>query len=427
MPTVKLDGSPALKTAVMFEGIRYTEALGAAAAHSLPNYYPYRFKAGEKDPTGKGKATIPYLISTGDDTLIRVLGNGSSPWSVTGSVDEGYRLVHEENETAAIDISFEPKRNWMQSTASDGFPLVQSGVSTHGDMLVINVAPGCEYFLDKVEGTAMRCTFCSYGAPDQRTAHLGQETGRVDIPDLTLARMQQAMTAVIGETTIRHIYLVGGSLTNPVEEGRRFLQLARAVQEKNVTDIPVTLGSGALPDDVLQQFYDEKLVTAVCFNLEVWSEKLFGAVCPGKNLYVGYKKWIESLEAAVGLWGRGRVYSAMVAGIELEPDYDMDWRDAAELAVRGVEDLCSRGIIPVYSLYWPVGGKNRSDYQSRLRNYFEHLAIHYREIRQQHQLEIWDGFMCHRCAYMQLECDLDRQSHNQNNGAVLNGSQARSK
>jgi hypothetical protein len=159
---------------------------------------------------------------------------------------------------------------------------------------------------------------------------------------------------------------------------------------------------------VLQQFHDEQLVDAVCFNLEVWSEELFSRVCPGKNRYVGYDGWIAALESAVKLWGAGRVYSAMVAGVELEPEHNMNWQQAADLAIEGSADLCSRGIIPVYSLYWPAGGKERSDYQSSLRNFFERLAGEYRDIRQQHDLQLWDGFMCHRCAYMQLECDVDR-------------------
>lgn len=409
MAAQKLEGSPALKTDVMFEGIRYSEALGEAAEHSLPNYYPYRFRKGEHDPTGTGKATIPYLINTEDETLIRVLGNGESRWSVTGNRDDGYRLVHDEHPGEAIDISFEPLHAWTRAKGSDGFPIAQAGVSTHGDMMVINVAPGCEYFLHKADGKSMRCSFCSYGAPDQRTAHLGQVAGQVEIPELTLDHMRAAMDAITGETEIRHIYLVGGSLTDPAKEAERFLQLARAVQDNNPKKIPVSLGSGALPDEALREFHDRKLVDAVCFNLEVWSEDLFSRVCPGKNRYVGYQRWIESLETAVSLWGRGRVYSAMVAGIELEPEYDMEWEEAADLVVRGVRDLCGRGIIPIYSLYYPVGGKDRSDYASRLRNYFEHLALNYRDIRRDEGLEIWEGFMCHRCAYMQLECDLDRQ------------------
>jgi hypothetical protein len=407
MPIRVLDGSPALKSELMFQGVRYSAALGEAARHALPNYYPYRFQEGEPDPTGKGKATIPYLMSTEDGTLMRVFGNGASTWSVQGSLESGYRLCHEDGDRDCA-ITFEPKRDWMSRTTADGFPMPQAGVSTHGDMLIINVAPGCEFFLHKQNGQSMRCTFCSYGAPDERTSHLGQVAGEVSIPPQTLDRMQQVARAVMAETEIRHIYLVGGSLTDPAQEGQRFLQLARAVREINSEGVPVCLGSGALPTDSIDEFYREQLVDAVCFNLEVWSEELFARVCPGKNRYVGYANWIAALEHAVGLWGTGRVYSAMVAGVELEPEYDMDWQQAAALAVKGAGDLCSRGVIPVYSLYWPTGGKDRSDYHSSLRHFFETLTLEYRAIRADSKLELWDGFMCHRCAYMQLECDVDR-------------------
>src|SRR4051812_12557707 len=92
-----LTNSPALKVQVMCEGIRYTQALGRAALHSMPNYYPYRFKAGEHDPTGKGLATIPYLINTPDGTEIRVLGSGDSPWHVEGDQQQGYQLVDDRS------------------------------------------------------------------------------------------------------------------------------------------------------------------------------------------------------------------------------------------------------------------------------------------------------------------------------------------
>ena len=164
MPTRELGASPALKTDIMFEGVRYSNALAEAAEHSLPNYYPYRFRKGEPDPTGTGKAQIPYLMITEDDTLIRVMGNGDSAWSVQGTRKQGYRLQNDQDNSDRA-ITFEPQLAWLSRETSDGFPMVRAGVSTHGDMLIINVAPGCEYFLKKHDGQQMRCTFCSYGAP----------------------------------------------------------------------------------------------------------------------------------------------------------------------------------------------------------------------------------------------------------------------
>jgi hypothetical protein len=403
-----LTGSPALKVQVMCEGIRYTEALGRAATHSMPNFYPYRFKAGEPDPTGKGLATIPYLINTRDGTEIRVLGSSDSPWHVEGDRECGYLLI-DDRSGQSVPIEFEPLDPWMTQTTADGSPLAKAGLQTHGDMLVINVAPGCEYFLHKHDGQSMRCAFCAYGAPDERTAHLGQVTGRVEIPEQTLERMAEGLHAIVRQTTIRHIYLVGGSLTDGRKEGERFLQLARFVKRENRYGIPVALGSGAIPDDQIEQFRREELVDFVCFNLEMWSEPLFAKVCPGKNRYVGYPRWIEALETAVRVFGRGRVYSAMVAGIELDPEHGLSWQEAARTALDGAEDLCRRGVIPIYSLMWPSGGKDRPDYHERIRGYFETLNLGYQQIRRQHGLHVSEGFMCHRCAYMQIECDLDRQ------------------
>lgn len=403
-----LSGSPRLKLDVMFDGVRYTEALAGAAAEAYPNYYPYRFQDDEPNPTGQPTVPIPYLMRTPDETMLRVKGNGHSPWRVEGDADSGYRLLHDDGRDP-VHVEFEPRPAWMDAKTSDGFPMAHAGVSLHADMAVINLAPGCEYFLHKDDGRAMRCIFCSYGAPDERTAHLGQAPGRLLVPELTHRRCAEALGRALDESPIRNIYLVGGSLTDWRQEGERFLDLARHVREANPERIPVSCGSGALPHDILDEFHRDGLVENVCFNLEVWSEPLFEHVCPGKNCYVGYDRWIASLEHAVSLWGPGHVYSAMVAGVELEPELEMDWETAAETAIRGAEDLCSRGIIPVYSLYWPVGGRNHPDYMTRLRSFFETLNLAYADIRRRHGLAIWDGFMSHRSAYMQLECDLDRQ------------------
>jgi hypothetical protein len=407
MTDSRLPESARLKLDLMFEGIRYSEALGRAAEHAFPNFYPYRFQPGEADPTGQGKATIPYLLTLHDGTLVRIKGNGASSWSVTGSREAGYRLARDGDD--ALPVGFEPLPAWMRARTADATPMAQAGVSLHGDMAIVNVAPGCEYFVaDKQDGRSMRCTFCAYGAPDARSKQLGQVMGEVGLPEATYRHLQETLAAALEEGTIRHIYLVGGSMTDWHQEGERYVELARRVQSVVGGRVPVTCGSGAIPEDSLRVLHGEGLVDAVCFNLEVWPEALFAKVCPGKQRFVGFDRWLGALEQAVALWGWGRVYSAMVAGVELEPEHGYTWEQAAELALEGAEALCARGIIPIYSLYWPVGGRDHPNYFTRLRGFFERLNLGYRQIRRRHDLGIWEGFMCHRCAYMQLECDIDR-------------------
>ena len=396
-----------MKIDLMFEGVRYSDALGAAAENAFPNFYPYRFSPGEPNPTGRDKVPIPYLMTMADGTLVRIKGAGVSSWTVAGDESSGYRLVNDDGRELAI--AFEPLPGWMRRQTSDGFPMAQAGVSLHGDMAVINVAPGCEYFLErKPDGESMRCSFCAYGAPNERVRHFEQQIGEAALSPRAVERMQETLSAALAETPIRHIYLVGGSMTDWRAEGERYLQLADAVQSANRHRIPVSCGSGALPKEQLARLHESGLVDHVCLNLEVWSESLFAKICPGKQRFVGYRRWIESLERAAELWGQGRVYSAMVAGIELEPEHGMDWEEAADLAVEGADELCARGVLPIYSLYWPTGGRDHPDYFSRLRHFFERLNLGYKAIRDARGLEFADSFMCHRCAYMQLECDIDR-------------------
>ncbi len=409
MSESRLPKNSRFKLDLMFEGIRFTEALGEAAKEAFPNFYPYRFSPVEKDPTGQGKAEIPYLLITENDVLSRIKGNGKSSWYVTGDGEEGYWLRHDHDLYPDQPVSFAPLPSWMKKTTSDGIPMAATGISLHSDMAVVNIAPACQYFLaDKDNGLSMRCGFCAYGAPDARSEKLGQQMDKIALPDIAYRRMRETLNEVINSGEVRHIYLVGGSMVDWCEEGQRFIEIARQVQSVNDHKIPVTCGSGALPPEYIKQLYDEALVDSVCFNLEVWSKELFARVCPGKHRFVGYDRWISSLEYAVSIFGKGRVYSAMVAGIELEPEYAMTAEQALELALRGADDLCSRGIIPIYSLYWPVAGRNLPESFASLRQYFAELNVGYAEIRKKHGLDIWEGFMCHRCAYMQLECDIDR-------------------
>ncbi|MCB2100560.1 MAG: hypothetical protein KDE22_06805 [Rhodobacterales bacterium] len=397
-----------LKSDLMFNGLRYTPSLGAAAEHAFPNWSPYRFQPGEANPTGRPTAPLPYLLRLADGTTLRVRGSGKSAWSVDGDKDGGYHLRHDDGR--ALPVSFVPLPGWMRGATADGTPMAQCGVSMLGSMAVVNVAPGCQYFqADGPNGESRRCLFCTYGAPDMRSKTLGQDMDAVLLPAGTYAHMAETLDTALNEGGIRTVYLVGGSMTDWSREADRFIDLADKVRAVVGDRATISCGSGALPDDKLKDLHARGTVDNVCFNLEVWSEPLFAKVCPGKQAFVGHDRWIASLETAVGLWGRGRVYSAMVAGVELEPEVGLTWEQAAETALKGAEDLCSRGIIPVYSLYWPLGGKDHPDYLSNLMNLFETLNAGYAAIRRRHGLHIWDGFLTHQAAYMQLECDIDRE------------------
>jgi hypothetical protein len=396
-----------IKVDIMFDGIRYTKALGDAAATSAPNFYPYRFAAGEPDPTGTGKAPIPYLFTLEDGTLIRIKGNFLSPWHIEADGKGGHTLFRDDKAMRAIEFVKRPR--WLDMHAHDGTSLAKTGAEALGDMLVINIAPGCQYFTKKEDGESMKCTFCGYGRPDERMVSLGQKIDRTALEPYTITRMKETIAAAMETEQPRHVYLVGGSLTDWEEEGKRFLTMARAAREVVGHKAHLSLGSGALPLEQLKIFKDEDLVDGACFNLEVWGKKLFSSVCPGKQKYVGWEKWLESLYAAADMFGLGNVYTALVCGVELEPEHGgMTVDEGIANAMEGARELLKHNVIPIWSMYWPIWGMTHPERLVTLREYYERLNAEYAKVRQELGIKISEKFQCRRCAYMQLEVDLDR-------------------
>jgi hypothetical protein len=82
--------------------------------------------------------------------------------------------------------------------------------------------------------------------------------------------------------------------------------------------------------------------------------------------------------------------------------------EASRRALAGAAEMLERGILPIFSLYWPLYGRASVELLNSLREYFSTIHLGYAELRRSRQVAFNDAFMCHRCSYMQLECDLDR-------------------
>lgn len=394
-----------IKTDLLFQGVRFTKELGEAGEWAIPNYQPYRFQEGEDDPTGKGSVNIPYLMNLEDGSLVRLLGNRNSPYRI---VQNGNVYLLMEGDKKVAEVNFQKRPLWQQKKTVDGTPMSSAGVSQHGDMLILNPTPGCEYFLhrDKKTGENYRCKFCHYGVPDKRSKLLGQEIGTGRISTKHLHRVMEVCDQALPE--ISHFYLVGGSMASTEEEGKRYIQLAEAVQKVNKSNIPVCCGSSSLERDALMQLRD-KGVTGVCFNLEVWDEDLWKKICPGKEHFIGRGKWVKGLLDAVEIFGKGNVMSAFVSGIEFTIDNGFkEIENALDSCLNGTEWLLQHGILPLYSIQWPFPDLSAKNYPlDFVLDYFLRLNTAQSGLRKKYKLAFPNNFVCHRCTYMQLECDFD--------------------
>jgi hypothetical protein len=82
-------------------------------------------------------------------------------------------------------------------------------------------------------------------------------------------------------------------------------------------------------------------------NFEVWDERLFKALCPGKEKFIGREEWIKRTIDAVSVFGEGWVTPAFVAGVEMCKPYGFEnVDDAVKSTTEGLDFLMSHGVLP---------------------------------------------------------------------------------
>ena len=420
-----------LKAALLFCGVRYHRELVEAGDWAFPNFMPFHLPPDSLSYRGSRQVSFPYLLRLEDDTQVRLRIKNDSPFILRRSTPElgvdpnagwgegggdaphriqpsGLPFVLFEDQEEICRLTFEPKLPWSDALTADGTSFKATGLSQHGDMLVLNPAPGCEYFVAPLghEKKNLSCQFCLYGLPDQRMTPLGQELFKATLPDGHLKRICEACAHP--QTHAQHLYLVGGSMVDMREEGRRFVQLARALNAQGLHErYYIACGSGAIPLESMREL-KALGVKGACFNLEVWDEAQFKRVCPGKDHFVGRARWIQALEEAVSVFGVGHVMSAFVGGAELEGEGAFaDPDEALHSNLEGAAELLSKGIQPIYSLHWKMTGKNRGLEPIYSLDHFLKLNRGLAALRRTHQHPINPDFFCRRCAYMQLEPDYD--------------------
>ncbi len=391
-----------LKTALLTLGVRFNPIMVEAAQTALPDFRPYALPDGTQ-------VQIPYLMILENGSLVRLRCREDSPFEIAWK-DETYHII--ENGTALVSFSFALRPVWHDHRSQDGAPLSASGLNQHGDMMVLNLAPACEYWntfmnerTSSMTGSAksFRCAFCGYGLLDDRSRAMGQELGNSAVPPEAMNHANEAIRLGI-KAGARHLYLTGGSMTDPALEADRYMNILNGVRAAS-EGAYLTVGSQALPPNRLAEFKDAG-ADGVCFNLEIWDREIWKRACPGKSKYIGREMWEESLVEAVKVFKEGNVYSALVIGAEMAINPRSIDLEATLLSnLEGVRWLLTHGVHPILSLFWPfVGteleGASGPDLHFLLRLYAEVFAL-----RKELDKPFPRNMACKSCLYMQVEGD----------------------
>ena len=268
------------------------------------------------------------------------------------------------DELRLFPVELDRRPSYYARTTSTGVPMGHIGPHRLQRQLLIEYNAYCQFFSD---GTP--CLFC--GIIAERPIHHGHYQSYFTASPQEIAEVAEA---AYGEGACSEMQITGGVLPGRAEVPH-ILEVGRAVRERlGVETIP---GSQAVlvppPDPGGLEALREAGWQGVAFNLEVWDPRLWPGMVPGKAATLSREGWLEALEQAVQVFGKGQVASVLVAGLEPKQAH---WQ--------GVEWLAQRGIYGVPIPWTPTPGSPLEGHQTPMAAW--HLEVVVKD------LDIWERY-----------------------------------
>jgi hypothetical protein len=283
----------------------------------------------------------------------RGLSSLTLPHGITARYLSGYKrytpysLVIEDNKAVLYDdgdligeVTFHKPHPVTETVLSSGEKFRHiANVSREGS---VSVAYSSECSL---KDNGEDCLFCSINerAKDGVLNNVQLKTPRQVAEAYHLARQ-----AGVGN----HFRITGGFVPER-RELEYYLDVADAISERYSSFYGVGI-IGAPTDFSILHKYKEAGFANISHNIEVWDRNLFAAICPGKEKRNGgWQHWVDSLEYAVDVFGKGNVHSNVVGGLAPK-----------ESTLEGIEYLASKGVVCHFSVFHPESGTPLVGYRS---------------------------------------------------------------
>ncbi len=263
--------------------------------------------------------------------------NRFTPYALV--VEDGRPVLYDE-QTRIGEISFHKAHPITRELLNDGEKFRHvANVSQEGG---ISVAYSNECSLkDKGED----CLFCSI---NERAKDGALNKVLIKSPKQVAEAYHLARQAGVGN----HFRITGGFVPERREQ-EYYLDVADAIRERYDSFYGVGIIGAPSEFSVLHK-YKEAGFDNISHNLEVWDRNLFAAICPGKeNRNGGWQHWVDSLEYAVDVFGKGNVHTNVVGGLA-----------PLDSTLEGIEYLASKGIICHFSAFRPEKGTPLYGYRS---------------------------------------------------------------
>jgi len=267
------------------------------------DFYANQFGYNQTSKGIKKSHRLPQALCLENKIITALLKREGSPWSLQREGDN--ILLYNQNKfVTSLGLPEKPPyfgKRFSDGTLSENVIAV-AGEQTPGFLFY----PLCAYF-DK----GAPCKFCSVKST---RATLGKEL----VTDFTDQQVMEA-TKLFQNTPWRDIPIVAITTgTFPeCDNGAEYVsQKIRQIYAALDPKIPIHVLTMPPNNLDLIKKYKEAGATTLAFNLEVFDPNIFANICPGKEKYYGYKKFLGAFDKAREVFGDYNVFCGFIWGLE---------------------------------------------------------------------------------------------------------------
>ncbi|MGH7458956.1 MAG: radical SAM protein [Longimicrobiaceae bacterium] len=282
-------------------------------------------------------------------TVVSVRVNPDSPYRVKPGEDGVLALFLEGEQLA--EITLPPNPAYYRHRLKGGKSVMEIAPTIQwGYLIYLTVFRMCQYF-----GAKEECQFCDIN-------HNWREHKKAGRPYTGVKAVEEVLEALAiidehdTEEASRAYTLTGGSVTSTVDglsEADFYGRYAEAIEDRFPDRWIGKVVAQALPGEDVRRFRDYG-VKIYHPNYEVWDERLFKVISPGKERYVGREEWHRRILDAAEIFSPSHVIPNFVAGVEMARPHGFETIDeAVGSTAEGLDYFMSRGVTPRFTTWCP--------------------------------------------------------------------------
>ncbi|KZX17410.1 biotin synthase [Methanobrevibacter cuticularis] len=304
-----------------------------------------------------------------DGTVVQFRLNSSSQYNIRKEEDKLYVY---KNNGKICEVKWMERPEYYNKKTSSGKDMIKIGQIGGDDCLFFCFQNYCSNFQENNQ-----CSFCNLVSTSKTYNSVIRKKEAEDIGEVAAAAW--------AEGKVNHINMTGGCYISGKE-----LEVVDAIasaikKHTGKTKISGLVAPAPAKGDNIQGYFDTG-IQSLSFNMEVWDEGYYKAICPGKSATTSHDEFITSITQAIDIYGRGNVYVSLVMGLE-----------PRETFLEGIETLSSMGVNVIPFVWAPNPGSKLEGHRAPSAQWYVDTILEAAEIVYKHKVPWGTENHCYLC------------------------------